>query len=477
MGKLFFRQAVLTNARFKENEMWGCNFDSAVMERGCFERCSLTNCVFDEVSGKALRFKQSRLVGAFFRKSDLEQSQFVQTHSEGVNFDRSNLMGAVFNGSWWQDSFSVSKTYLSAGALQEHMFAARVWDQGQVLKDAFTEKTPPEGKKFGSVKAVVGSNRALVDGIPGTDKELYDKAMLRLQGLVGLDEVKREVQQLAATLRVARHRELQGVEVDFGTLHYVFTGPSGTGKTTVARIFGDVLKSLGYLTKGHFIETDRSGLVGRYLGETGIKTKGVVEEAAGGILFIDEAYTLAPDNDQDQYAQEALATLLKLMEDMRHNLVVIVAGYEKEMDQFVKANPGLQSRFANSLQFRDLSPQALMEVAKNLMTTSGFSADESTLRGVSRLLSLLQEREGERFGNGRAVRNVYEKMIRRQAVRLTASGEDLASASLNELTFDDIPCREMLNISSAQLRVLLENDQVSEFEQGLESRFKARLHR
>lgn len=399
----------------------------------------------------------------------------MQTSGERVSFERSNLIKAAFNGSWWQDSFSVNDAYLNSGALMEHMFQPRIWDDGKVIQAAYTDQSPPKGKKFGSQKVGVDRIKTLVDGIPGTDKELYDKAMAKLHSLVGLDEVKREVEQLAATLRVARHRQLSGAPADIGTMHYVFSGPSGTGKTTVARIFGDILKGLGYLSKGHFVETDRSGLVGRYLGETGLKTKAVVEAAVGGVLFIDEAYTLAPNNDQDQYAQEALATLLKLMEDMRHDLVVIVAGYEKEMGSFIRANPGLQSRFANSLQFSDLSQAALSEVARNLMDEAGFKADESTLRGISRVLSMLKEREGELFGNGRAVRNIYEKMLRRQAVRLTKDGGNLANANLNELIFEDIPCQELLHLSFDQLRAQLENERVSDFEQGLEALLRARM--
>lgn len=469
-----FKHTDLFSSRFKSNDIWTCVFEQSWLELSSFQCCVLNACELSQVSGKNARFEQSRLVRTNFCGSDLEKSAFVQTHGDLINFTGANLVEAVFNGSWWQEGFSVVNAYVSAGALQEHMFSPRVWDQGGVLKQAHTEKAPPKGRKFGSLKIGIDTIKTLVDGIPGTDKKLYDEAMGRLHNLVGLDEVKREVEQLAATLRVARHRELQGAEVDFGTLHYVFTGPSGTGKTTVARIFGDILKSLGYLSKGHFIETDRSGLVGRYLGETGIKTRTVVEEAVGGVLFIDEAYTLAPNNEHDQYAQEALATLLKLMEDLRHNLVVIVAGYEREMEQFIRANPGLQSRFANSLRFEDLPQGALAEVAKSLMTASGFTADETTLKGVSTVLSLLRERERERFGNGRTVRNIYEKMLRRQAVRLTKAGGDLARAKLNELTFEDIPCQEMLKITLAQLHSLLEQERVSDFEQGLEALFKAR---
>jgi AAA+ superfamily predicted ATPase len=475
LSGVHFQSCGLIRTEFRSSDLSRCNFESAWLEGGSIQTCQVNLCNFDQVSGKNLRVQQSRLWGTHFSGSDLVGSAFVQTSGERVSFDRSNLTNATFNGSWWQDGFSVNDAYLNSGALMEHMFQPRIWDDGKVIKAAYTDQRPPKGMKFGSLKVGVDTIKTLVDGIPGTDKELYDEAMVKLHALVGLDEVKREVNQLAATLRVARHRQLSGAPADIGTMHYVFSGPSGTGKTTVARIFGDILKSLGYLSKGHFVETDRSGLVGRYLGETGLKTKATVEAAAGGVLFIDEAYTLAPNNDQDQYAQEALATLLKLMEDMRHDLVVIVAGYEKEMGSFIRANPGLQSRFANSLQFSDLSQAALSEVARNLMDEAGFKADEGTLRGISKVLSMLKERDGELFGNGRAVRNIYEKMLRRQAVRLTKDGGDLTNANLDELIFEDIPCQELLHLSFDQLRGQLENERVSDFEQGLEALFRARM--
>jgi len=470
-----FKSCDLMGAEVLMSDLSRCNFESAWLEGGSIQTCHINQCNFDQVSGKNLRVQHTRLWSTHFRDSDLVGSAFVQTSGERISFERSNLCEAAFNGSWWQESFSVNDAYVSSTALLEPMFQSRVWDDGKVVKAAYTDQRPPKGKKFGSLKVGVDVIKTLVDGIPGTDKGLYDKAMAKLNDLVGLEEVKREVHQLAATLRVARHRQLHGAPADIGTMHYVFSGPSGTGKTTVARIFGDILKSLGYLSKGHFVETDRSGLVGRYLGETGLKTKAVVEAAVGGVLFIDEAYTLAPNNDQDQYAQEALATLLKLMEDMRHDLVVIVAGYEKEMRSFIRANPGLQSRFANSLQFCDLSQAALSEVTRNLMDEAEFKADESTLRGISKVLSMLKEREGDLFGNGRAVRNIYEKMLRRQAVRLTKDGGDLTNADLNELIFEDIPCQELLHLSFDQLREQLEYERVSDFEQGLEALFRERM--
>jgi uncharacterized protein YjbI with pentapeptide repeats len=470
-----FRNSRLDWARFSNSEVLRCVFDQASLSGAVFQCASVESCEFDKVVARSARLELCKLSGANFRGSDLGKIAFTQTVGERIIFDGSNLCDASFNGSFWQDKFSVHGAYMKQGTLQQYMFQTRTWDDGQVLKHINACAKPPEGT-FDSLKPEVETSKSLVDGIPGTDRVLYEKAMRDLSNMIGLDEVKREVEELAAVLRVVRHRQLLGGPAEFGSMHYVFSGPPGTGKTTVARIFGDLLKSLGYLSKGHFVETDRSGLVGRYLGETGLKTKAVVDEAAGGVLFIDEAYTLTAPNNQDQYGQESVATLLKLMEDRRRDLVVIAAGYGQEMESFIRANPGLQSRFSNTLRFRALATPALTDVAKGLMTASGFVADDETVRGVSRLIGLLKERDGEGFGNARTVRNIFEKMVRLQAVRLTKEGA-LDESRLNRFTFDDIPSLELMGLSHKDLRSLMAKDPISTFEREIEALFRAKLGR
>lgn len=474
MRDVSFRNAMLHVSHFKSCSIQNGMFDHASLQSARLVCCELDQCSFDKVRGSQLKVENCRIVGSHFKGSDLGQAHFFQNHGEGVSFDKSNLCDAGFNGSWWHVRFSVDGAYMKSGTLQEFMFAPRVWDDGQMLKTVKMCDAPPAGT-FDGLRRGKEVVKPLVDGIPGTDRALYESSLRKLSNLIGLEDVKREVEQLAALLRVTRHRQLLGADVDFGTMHYVFSGPPGTGKTTVARIFGELLLSLGYLSKGHFVETDRSGIVGRYLGETGLKTKAVVEEAAGGVLFIDEAYTLASGNEKDQYGEEAIATLLKLMEDRRRDLVVIAAGYDKEMDAFLRSNPGLQSRFANSLRFAALSSSALTDVAKSFISSSGFVADEVTMKGLSRLIDILKEREGARFGNARAIRNIYDKMIRRQAVRLTQGEGMLDQSEVNTLTFDDLPCQELAQVSHEYLIALVEKEPLSVFDQGLEALIKLKL--
>jgi SpoVK/Ycf46/Vps4 family AAA+-type ATPase len=258
-----------------------------------------------------------------------------------------------------------------------------------------------------------------------------------------------------------------GLSTHTGTLHYVFSGPPGTGKTTVARILGDVLKSLGYLSKGHFVETDRAGLVGRYLGETAVKTKAAVEKAIGGVLFIDEAYALTPDEQQDIYAQEAVSTLLKIMEDKRTDLVVIAAGYDSEMERFIKYNPGLQSRFANRMKFRSLDAKSLTEVFVDLMNTSSYVTDQDTLTALSQMFGMIREKQGGEFGNARAVRNVFDKMIRLQSARLVKEAGEPDITRFNTLTFEDLPTKEFLNITVERFRQMVDKDQALPYEADL----------
>ena len=259
--------------------------------------------------------------------------------------------------------------------------------------------------------------------------------MAELNALVGLDTVKREVARLVDFITVSRART-PGEGLAELNLHMIFSGNPGTGKTTVARLLGATFRQLGLLGTGHVVEVDRSELVAGYVGQTAIKTRERIQEALGGILFIDEAYTLARGNDA--FGQEAIDTLLKVMEDERARLVVILAGYPLEMALFLRTNPGLSSRFGVQLAFDDYSGEALLDIAKLLSRGKGY---ELTDDAAAQLAALLEnERElGARFGNGRAVRNRLEAAYKRQAQRLVALGdlENQSPATLNTLTTAD----------------------------------------
>ena len=203
-------------------------------------------------------------------------------------------------------------------------------------------------------------------------------------------------------------RRRKGLKSPVMSRHLVFTGNPGTGKTTIARAIGQIYKTLGILEKGHMIETDRSGMVAGYMGQTAEKVTEVVNKAMGGILFIDEAYSLVSDNEGD-YGQEAINTLLKLMEDNRDNLVVIVAGYTNQMENFINSNPGLRSRFNRYIQFNDYSDEELLEIFKGYATQQDYNLEEGSDEVILKSITKLRDNETGNFGNARSVRNYFEK--------------------------------------------------------------------
>ena len=271
---------------------------------------------------------------------------------------------------------------------------------------------------------------------PEQKKRTLEEALAELDGLIGLKEVKAEVHKLVDYTKVVQARKAQGLKAPSISYHCVFTGNPGTGKTTVARILGDIYRELGILKSGHLVETDRSGLVGRYVGETAIKTNKLIDSALDGVLFIDEAYALAGGGQSD-YGAEAIATLLKRMEDDRDRLVVVVAGYSKEMKAFLDANSGMRSRFNRYIDFPDYSPEELAEMFKMRAKKNQFKLSADLEAGLARYMKKVTSHPDPRFGNGRFVRNLFETAVERQAMRL-ASGKDLSKEQLMTLTMDDV---------------------------------------
>ena len=257
-----------------------------------------------------------------------------------------------------------------------------------------------------------------------------------LDELVGLESVKEEVRTLANFVRVQKMRTDKGLKTPKLSYHLVFTGSPGTGKTTVARIVARIYKDLGILKKGHLVETDRSGLVGQYVGQTAPKTNALVDSALNGVLFIDEAYALTQKGGND-YGDEAIATLLKRMEDDRDRLVVIVAGYSDEMKHFIDSNPGLQSRFNRYINFPDYSPDELYRIFEQYLRKNQYTMTGEAAAYLRSALKEVVAKKDRNFGNARYVRNVFEKAIQHQANRLSGrSGLD--KGSLTEISLDDV---------------------------------------
>ena len=259
-----------------------------------------------------------------------------------------------------------------------------------------------------------------------------------LDDLIGLGSVKTEVRSLANFVKLQKEREAKGLKTAKVSYHLVFYGSPGTGKTTVARIVGRIYKDLGVLKKGHTVETDRAGLCGQYVGQTGPKTDSVIAKALDGVLFIDEAYSLVPEGGAgNDYGQEAISTILKRMEDYRDRLVVIVAGYRNEMQRFIDSNPGLQSRFNRYIDFPDYSSGELADIFKMYMKKNQYTLGKDAEEYLKECFEYAVAHKDRNFGNARYARNVFEKSIQAQANRL-AGESNLDKDKLTELTVDDL---------------------------------------
>ncbi len=261
--------------------------------------------------------------------------------------------------------------------------------------------------------------------------------MRELQGLIGLSRVKEEVESLRNFVLVQKRREVNGLKPASVSYHCVFSGSPGTGKTTVARIVAGIYKEMGILKKGHLVEVQRADLVGEYMGQTAPKTNAKIDEALDGVLFIDEAYSLADGSRDDQYGREAVDTILKRMEDDRDRLVVILAGYSEPIKGFIHSNPGLESRFNRYIHFDDYTADELLKIFAFNLEKAQYTITRDAYQAVYDVICQAVAQKDERFGNARYVRNLFERIIQRQADRV-AQLHNPSREELGTIERDDI---------------------------------------
>ena len=317
---------------------------------------------------------------------------------------------------------------------------------GRTMRSLFDQICKNQAKRLQNENISQMTNEQLmtidVSDIPyEAPKEVdYTECLKKFDGMVGLESVKKEVSNLAAFLNLQIKR---GETNTFQGKHYVFTGNPGTGKTTVARIMVDVFKTLGVLTRGQLVEADRSKLVAGFAGQTAIKTNQLIDSAMGGVLFIDEAYTLK-SSDNDSFGGEAIDTLLKRLEDDRGKFICIVAGYTDQMHDFIDSNPGLKSRFTQTIHFEDYTPDELTQIFVNLATAKNFTIDDETHDAIHREFEQLFLRRDKNFGNAREARRIFNEAVEKQSQRLVSlmNEPNFSEADMFRLTKDDLPAAQ-----------------------------------
>jgi len=363
---------------------------------------------------------------------------FVNTNTAGQSYTLYAGWGNDTPGRWSNDNYSLEIVFM------DNLIATVPYSIG-------------EKEEEGVVGLITGPSQAQVvkqsTGQQSTATNIDDllfESLAELNSLIGLSNIKTEVNEMVQLVRF--YQETGKDVLNKFSLHTVFTGNPGTGKTTVARILSKVYKGLGILEKGHLVEVDREGLVAGFIGQTAIKTGDKVKEAMGGILFVDEAYSLAGKNFSDNdFGSEAVQVILKRMEDMRGKFGVIVAGYTDNMYDFIQSNPGLRSRFDKFFLFEDYTPEEMFEIALSIYKKEGVKPDEATTDHLKKYFAFLHSAKDKHFGNARTVRQVVGESVRNQHLRLAAmKKEDRTPELMETIIFDDVKEFEIKEIKSGK---------------------------
>lgn len=343
----------------------------------------------------------------------------------------------------------LGRYYASNKHDREDVNIEAVMEQVRLMQDWVKDKeaAPPsenqmqteQGTTETSIEKVVGNEGEVdIEQNNSVPEESLDELLEKLNSLIGLDAVKQEVQQIINLIKVQKKGEEFGAKLPPLSLHLVFFGNPGTGKTTVARLLAKIYKCLGVLSSGQLVEVDRGGLVAGYVGQTAIKTQEAIDKAMGGILFIDEAYSLTHGKGETDFGQEAVDTILKAMEDHRDDLIVIVAGYPDLMKEFIASNPGLKSRFNQFINFEDYSPDELKQIFMLQCSGQALSLGEGCEDYLKAHFSEMYANRSGDYANGRDVRNYFEKVIKARANRLASVLDTVTREEYMMITVDDL---------------------------------------
>lgn len=346
--------------------------------------------------------------------------------------------GSQYSSVYYEHAMRVAHTVISLDEYTSRLELSAV-EQFRSMLLRSIKSGGVSGNAQSAMGAIGGSEQGVDPTIDMPPERPIDELLAELDELIGLDEVKEEVKLVAALLRVQKVRKDRGLEVTESSRHLVFVGNPGTGKTTVARLLSQIYRTLGVVERGHLIETDRSGLVAGFVGQTATKVNETFDRADQGVLIIDEAYSLVRGGEKD-FGREAIDTVVKLVEDRRDSVVVIMAGYPDEMAQLIDANPGLKSRFPKTISFPDYNDDELLKIFEIIANKNHFEIDDPAREAVSSFFASADRGKG--FGNGRAARNLFEAAVARQAVNLSEmleNSQEVTDEVLTTLSGKDIP--------------------------------------